>query len=236
MARPLSQGLQQGAMPGFAPPPGSRPPPSSFGAPPPGLCQPLNKSLDTPQPLHSADNEIMHAAGSFQPPRAPMFGGTSAAPLPSMSGATLAGPALQRALEPFESVALGPTAPGTGQAMGMDLDSLPRPVGREMEEALAASPPPFPLNCPSRYMRLTVGAIPAQQSQRARYQLPIGAVVQPLADPQNVPLVPPSGPAIIRCRRCRTYINPFVTWVDGGRCVLLNSLVCSDQMFFGMGC
>jgi Sec23/Sec24 zinc finger len=23
---------------------------------------------------------------------------------------------------------------------------------------------------------------------------------------------------IVRCKRCRTYINPFVTWTDGGRC------------------
>lgn len=22
---------------------------------------------------------------------------------------------------------------------------------------------------------------------------------------------------IVRCKRCRTYINPFVTWTDGGR-------------------
>jgi Sec23/Sec24 zinc finger len=24
---------------------------------------------------------------------------------------------------------------------------------------------------------------------------------------------------IVRCKRCRTYINPFVTWTDGGRSV-----------------
>lgn len=22
---------------------------------------------------------------------------------------------------------------------------------------------------------------------------------------------------IVRCKRCRTYINPFVRWIDGGR-------------------
>jgi len=57
------------------------------------------------------------------------------------------------------------------------------------------------------------------QGLRARYQLPIGAIVHPLADPQDVPIVTPDTPGIIRCRRCRTYINPFVTWQDGGRSV-----------------
>lgn len=55
---------------------------------------------------------------------------------------------------------------------------------------------------------------------RARYQLPIGAIVHPLADPQDVPVISLDGPGIVRCRRCRTYINPFVTWQDGGRHVL----------------
>ena len=38
---------------------------------------------------------------------------------------------------------------------------------------------------------------------------------------QSGPPVPVSGlqgGGIVRCKRCRTYINPFVTWTDGGRC------------------
>jgi protein transport protein SEC24 len=32
-----------------------------------------------------------------------------------------------------------------------------------------------------------------------------------------VPLIPLASHGIVRCRRCRTYMNPFVQWADGGR-------------------
>ena len=55
------------------------------------------------------------------------------------------------------------------------------------------------------------------QSMRTRYQLPVGAIVHPLADPQDVPVIGLDHGGIVRCKRCRTYINPFVRWSDGGR-------------------
>lgn len=45
---------------------------------------------------------------------------------------------------------------------------------------------------------------------------------------EEVPVVNFGLTGIIRCRRCRTYINPYVTFTDGGRkwrcniCALLN--------------
>lgn len=57
------------------------------------------------------------------------------------------------------------------------------------------------------------------QALRQRFQLPLGAIVQPLANPQDVPIVAPPGSAgIVRCKRCRTYMNPYMQWGDGGRC------------------
>jgi hypothetical protein len=53
-----------------------------------------------------------------------------------------------------------------------------------------------------------------------RWPLPIGAVVHPMADEahgRQVPVVGLGPAGIVRCRRCRTYMNPFMTWVDGGR-------------------
>lgn len=65
--------------------------------------------------------------------------------------------------------------------------------------------------------RQQADAVVVVQGLRARFQLPIGAIVHPMADPQDVPVVSLDSPGIVRCRRCRTYINPFVTWQDGGR-------------------
>lgn len=45
---------------------------------------------------------------------------------------------------------------------------------------------------------------------------------------EEVPIVNFATTGIVRCKRCRTYINPYVTFTDGGRkwqcniCVLLN--------------
>ena len=44
------------------------------------------------------------------------------------------------------------------------------------------------------------------------------------------PVVNLGAAGIIRCRRCRTYMNPFMGWTDGGRrfkcnvCALLNEV------------
>lgn len=58
----------------------------------------------------------------------------------------------------------------------------------------------------------------AAQSLRVRFQLPTGLIVHPMAGPQDLPVIGLDAGGIVRCRRCRTYINPFVTWTDGGRC------------------
>ena len=52
-----------------------------------------------------------------------------------------------------------------------------------------------------------------------RWQLPLGLVVHPMNPAGRPVAVSSMGSAgIVRCKRCRTYINPFVTWTDGGRC------------------
>ena len=51
-----------------------------------------------------------------------------------------------------------------------------------------------------------------------RWQLPLGLIVHPLSElGEEVPTVNLGSAGIVRCKRCRTYINPFVRWVDGGR-------------------
>lgn len=58
------------------------------------------------------------------------------------------------------------------------------------------------------------------QAVRARFQLPLGAIAHPFADPPEdrpLPVVQLENFGIVRCRRCRTYINPFMHWTEDGR-------------------
>lgn len=84
-------------------------------------------------------------------------------------------------------------------------------------------------NSSPKFIRLTTNTIPCSDDLRASSNLPLAVFLQPLAelgkDEEPIPVVDfgESGP--IRCQRCRGYINPFVTFVDGGRqfrCQLCN--------------
>lgn len=71
-------------------------------------------------------------------------------------------------------------------------------------------------------MRCTLGVVPPA-SVLSKTGIPLTAVVRPLAVPAGteadavVPLIPFEKTGIVRCRGCRTYINPYVAFVDGGR-------------------
>lgn len=71
------------------------------------------------------------------------------------------------------------------------------------------------------FMRISVGMFPNAPNLRSKFPLPVGAVVQPLAEPpsseQSIPVVNFGKAGIIRCRRCRAYINYLSMFVDGGR-------------------
>ncbi|XP_030547212.2 protein transport protein Sec24-like At3g07100 isoform X1 [Rhodamnia argentea] len=133
-------------------------------------------------------------------------------------------------LEDFSSLSLG-SIPGSLDP-GLESKSLPRPLDGDAEPKSFAEM--FPMNCHSRFLRLTTSAIPNSQSLVSRWHLPLGAVVCPLAespDGEEVPIVNFASTGIIRCRRCRTYVNPYVTFTDAGRkwrcniCSLLNEVL-----------
>ena len=82
-------------------------------------------------------------------------------------------------------------------------------------------------NCQPKYVRSTLNAVPTTHSLLKKSKLPLALVIQPygalhdLDDP--VPVV--QDQVISRCRRCRSYINPFVTFLDHGhrwRCNMCN--------------
>ncbi|TPX31423.1 hypothetical protein SmJEL517_g05252 [Synchytrium microbalum] len=78
-------------------------------------------------------------------------------------------------------------------------------------------------NCNPRFIRLTTCNFPTTNELLTTSELPLGMVVQPLADlahdeasvPIKVVDFGETGP--VRCNRCKAYINPFVIFTDGGR-------------------
>ena len=82
-------------------------------------------------------------------------------------------------------------------------------------------------NAPPQYMRSTLNAVPINNSLLKKSKLPFALVVRPyisLKD-EEMPVPVVSDTIIARCRRCRTYINPFVQFLDTGhrwRCNMCN--------------
>jgi len=85
-------------------------------------------------------------------------------------------------------------------------------------------------NSSPKFARLTVNNIPSTVEAMNSTALPLGMVLQPLANTQEgehaVPVLDFGEAGPPRCRRCRTYINPFMTFKSGG-----NKLVCNMCSF-----
>ena len=82
-------------------------------------------------------------------------------------------------------------------------------------------------NCPPKYVRSTLNAVPTTHSLLKKSRLPFALVIQPYSSLHDVedPVPIATDQLIARCRRCRTYINPFVTFLDQGhrwRCNMCN--------------
>lgn len=78
---------------------------------------------------------------------------------------------------------------------------------------------PSPLaNADPSYKRSTLNAIPTTSSLLGKAKVPLALVITPYRSlkegEEPVPLV--TDTVIARCRRCRTYINPYVQFIDGG--------------------
>ncbi|KKK20885.1 hypothetical protein P175DRAFT_0504732 [Aspergillus ochraceoroseus IBT 24754] len=85
-------------------------------------------------------------------------------------------------------------------------------------------------NSSPKYARLTLNNIPSNSDFLTSTGLPLGMILQPLArlDPgeQPIPVLDFGDAGPPRCRRCRTYINPFMTFRSGG-----NKFVCNMCTF-----
>ncbi|XP_058168436.1 protein transport protein Sec24B [Anopheles ziemanni] len=63
-------------------------------------------------------------------------------------------------------------------------------------------------NCNPDIFRCTLTKIPDSSSLLQKSRLPLGILIHPFRDLNNLPVI--SCNTIVRCRTCRTYINPFV--------------------------
>ncbi|XP_078215668.1 protein transport protein Sec24A isoform X8 [Callithrix jacchus] len=70
------------------------------------------------------------------------------------------------------------------------------------------------LNCNPELFRCTLTSIPQTQALLNKAKLPLGLLLHPFKD-LVLPVVTSS--TIVRCRSCRTYINPFVSFLDQRR-------------------
>jgi protein transport protein SEC24 len=79
----------------------------------------------------------------------------------------------------------------------------------------------YHIKIPDHLFRLTCGKIPQTNATAMNCKVPLGGVLRPLApcpeDEDDVDVVQPGSAGIIRCKKCRTYINAFVHWVEHGR-------------------
>ncbi|XP_076437651.1 protein transport protein Sec24A-like isoform X2 [Babylonia areolata] len=71
------------------------------------------------------------------------------------------------------------------------------------------------VNCHPDVFRCTLNAIPQTSALLNKARLPLGILIHPFKDLSQLPVIQSS--VIVRCRSCRTYINPFVTFVDQRR-------------------
>merc|ERR1719420_259461 len=127
----------------------------------------------------------------------------------------------EQLLGKFQALSMGPVGPAAPdqpqQNVSIDPNEFPRPTGPQVDQLLGPQETD-PLACDPRHVRMTVHAVPQSAELRKRWQLPYGAIIHPMAKLEEpVPVVSFGAAGVLRCRRCRAYINPYVQFLDGGR-------------------
>jgi protein transport protein SEC24 len=89
------------------------------------------------------------------------------------------------------------------------------------------------VNCHADTIRCTLTSIPETQSLLSKLRLPLGILIHPFKDLESLKVVQSS--TIVRCRSCRSYINPFVHFLDNSKwrcnmCYSINDL--PDEFLF----
>ncbi|CAI9088644.1 OLC1v1023039C4 [Oldenlandia corymbosa var. corymbosa] len=125
------------------------------------------------------------------------------------------GAAVDGMVEDFNALSVM-SAPGSNNH-GIDIGALPRPLEGDVEPTSLAEL--YPMNCKSRYLRLTTYAMPNSHDLASRWHFPLGAVICPLSEAphEEAAIVQLLTTSILCCKICGAYMNPYITFMDGGR-------------------
>ncbi|KAA0189661.1 hypothetical protein HAZT_HAZT002439 [Hyalella azteca] len=137
-------------------------------------------------------------------------------------------PQYQNSASGYRSVV---TQDGWNKAWGTDyVDLLQQRHILPPEKVLPPKPvlaQEFVKNCSPEILRCTFTKIPETKNILQKAKMPFGILIHPFKDLEQLPVV--SCQQIVRCRACRTYINPFVVFRGERRwecnlCYRLNDL------------
>jgi protein transport protein SEC24 len=72
----------------------------------------------------------------------------------------------------------------------------------------------------SRFMRSSLHCLPNAPSLAKKWTLPLGVILHPMAEQSfegEIPVIHMGNAGIVRCFQCKTYINPFVSFLEYGK-------------------
>ena len=220
---PFAGGAATGPFPGAMGTPGMAPPMGGMGAPPMGGppmagAPPMGPPGGMGGPPTMATQQTMPPPPTMKSP-APAFPGTgmgAAAPNndpPAAFGAAANVPRQTPGVysSPMDNSMPGAGMPGQGQQQSGQ-DAYSAQFLKDVDQ----------FNSPAHFVRCSVSRLPNSLSAKQRLNIPLGVVLQPLAPlPPEVEPVPSVNfgvvGTIVRCKQCRTYVNPFVQWEANGR-------------------
>uniref|UniRef100_A0A8D1AAG8 SEC24 homolog A, COPII coat complex component n=1 Tax=Sus scrofa TaxID=9823 RepID=A0A8D1AAG8_PIG len=225
---PLPTTFQPGAP--LGPPPTGGPPPvralppqkSTLRAVPQPSFNSASKQEATPQPTNK-NPTVSRSVGYSYPSLPPGYQHTTP---PSMAGMPPSSFSYPSGPQAFTQTPLGANHL-TASMSGLSLHPEGLRVVNLLQERnmLPSTPlqPPVPnlhediqkLNCNPELFRCTLTGIPQTQALLNKAKLPLGLLLHPFKDLVQLPVVTSS--TIVRCRSCRTYINPFVSFLDQRR-------------------
>uniref|UniRef100_A0A8C0EW03 SC24C protein n=1 Tax=Bubo bubo TaxID=30461 RepID=A0A8C0EW03_BUBBB len=220
----------------------SPPPPSTMSGPHPG---PPMSGLHGPPPLTHPPQPgyQMQQNGSFGQVRGPQPNYGGAYPGTPNYGSQPGPPPPPKRLDPdsIPSPQLNELPPQQKPRHRIDPDAIPSPIQVIEDDRSNRGSEPFvtgvrgqvpPLvttnflvkdqgNASPRYIRCTSYNIPCTSDMAKQSQVPLAAVIKPLATLPLEETLPylvdhgESGP--VRCNRCKAYMCPFMQFIEGGR-------------------